>query len=203
MRAALLLASAIAVLVVAGCSSSPAANYSSARPSPSGSGLKTASASSSPTIPTTGPNVRPGETPPTPDPLVFEHSAEGAQAFAAYYWQTVSWGYSVANGSAMKGLFLTSCSACAAQFNDFNNAMKNHQSFRGGHVRLKDLGLAANDGRSGAEQAVDTSLDVSQLVVLDASGHQQQSVPAGTVHARMFLTWFDSGWRVVDLGKII
>jgi Family of unknown function (DUF6318) len=62
---------------------------------------------------TTGPNVRPGEQPPEYPALARRHTAQGALAFAAYYYEAFDWGYATNDPFLVASISARTCSACS------------------------------------------------------------------------------------------
>lgn len=189
-----------AALVLAGCTDNgPQPNYSSAP--------RTSSVSASPSpsvtgVPTTGPNVRPGEVPPTPDPLVSQNTAEGAQAFAAFYWKQVNWAYSTNNGAPLTGLYTAGCASCHSFQSSIDDTASKGLELSGGHITVKGLALAQTDEVAGAQYGVDVSLGVEELRTVDASGTTEKTYPATTGTQRLYEAWSDGAWMVLTTATV-
>ena len=63
-------------------------------------------------VPRTGANTRPGEKPPLMPLEATQHTARGAQAFAAFFVKTIDWGYATVSGAYMRHYFATTCMSC-------------------------------------------------------------------------------------------
>jgi hypothetical protein len=153
---------------------------------------------------TTGPNVRPGEKPPTLPAVAKTNSNAGALAFAEYWERTIDWGYATVDSTLMRAAYSPGCKLCDQQAQIFDKATNNRVSFRGGREAIIGASLKKNDHHNGATAVVDITFDVQQLKVTDHTGKVVETDPATPhVTARIWVRWIAGKWLVVDDKKVI
>lgn len=193
-----------AALGVAGCTGSakPAHTFTptSTFSDPRGTG---GPVSSSPSVATTGPNVRPGEKPPVLPAAGRTNTILGATEFAKYWIEALDWGYATTDSSLAKQSYSSSCSDCALFMQNFDDARAKHEHFRGGRIHIDEWIIADNDRRDGATQAVDVTFSAEGLMTIDASGRVVQSEPAvAQMTFRLWLARKANSWTVVQKGTV-
>jgi len=147
----------------------------------------------------TGPNVRPGEKPPTLPAVGKTNTAAGALAFADYWMRTLDWGYATTDSSLAKAAFLPTCSNCMILVKQFDDAQAKDRHFRGGRSSVLSSALQANDHHDGATAVDDVTVSTGPLQVLDNGGHVVDSAPATpSLTFRTWLKWQSSAWQVAD-----
>ena len=163
------------------------------------SSVPSSTASESPSVATTGPNVLPGARPPVMPEFAKQHTAEGAMVFVSYVIRALDWGYSTADAAIMKPLYAAECVPCAKQVAAFDGVKTSGRRFRGGHLNVISVGSAPlAPKRANAEQAVDIKFDVEALSVLDAQGRDMEGpYPAARDTLRFYLTWTSDGWKII------
>jgi hypothetical protein len=149
---------------------------------------------------TTGPNVRPGEKPPT-FPASLQVNARGAaDGFAQYWMRTLDWGYATTDSSLAKAAYSKSCTDCARFVKgNFDDTRSQGLRFRGGRVGFLESTLQPTDHRNGATQIDDVTVSVGALETLDHTGHvvsRAAAIPHITY--RIWLRWTGKRWTVVD-----
>ena len=162
-------------------------------------------ASSTPTVATTGPNVRPGEKPPVLPPAGKTNTTVGELEFAAYWMEAVDWGYATTDSTLAKSLHAPSCTGCARFLqNIIDSTRQKDQHFRGGRISVTGTDLKASDGHAGATAIVDVTVQQGAMKVLDASGAVVDSAPAiKNGLFRTWLRWNGVGWVVVDWKRAV
>ncbi len=154
---------------------------------------------STPPAISTGPNVRPGEKPPTLDPVGKANTAAGALAFADYWMRTLDWGYATTDSSLAKGAFSPVCTDCARFMKIFDDARANGVHFLGGRMDVIRTEVEPVDHRHGATAVVDVTVSIEALRAVDSSGHVVESGAASPqVTYRVWLQWLATRWTVVD-----
>jgi hypothetical protein len=194
-----------AVLGLTGCggSSKPKQKFTptSTFSDPRGTGSP---APSTPSVATTGPNVRPGEKPPTlPDGAKLNNPSGGAQ-FAGYWIEALDWGYATTDSSLARTLYAPSCSGCARFLqNIIDVTRQQNQSFRGG-LNVVETNVVTDDTRHPGTQPVDVTIHADALQTLDAAGHlviTAAAIPKTTF--RVWLKWASAGWVLVDSKEVV
>jgi hypothetical protein len=123
----------LATATLAGCTSEQRAQGGTSTPT-----LSTYSPPSYATAPaskppiTTGPNVRPGEKPPTFPASLEKNLPSAAGAFAAYWEQTIDWSYATGDSTLARRAYSPSCSDCGRFMKTFDDARANRVHFLGG-----------------------------------------------------------------------
>ena len=220
MRRALALAVA-AVLCCAACSATAAQTPPSATTAPPTTAPRTTSApapSSTPRVaapttaappavpavpgdvPRTGPNTRPGETPPVMPMLATQHSAAGARAFAEFFIKTIDWGYATTSSTYMRHYFEPTCIQCRNVELFLNTARSKGDHYLGGRIAVVDAVTKplAPPARDVAE--VSMHVNISSSEVLNRSGRVKgEDVAYNSLSEVAQLKWNPNGWKVVDL----
>ncbi|WP_375497152.1 DUF6318 family protein [uncultured Jatrophihabitans sp.] len=154
---------------------------------------------------TTGPNVRPGEKPPTLERLGRLNTAAGADAYARYWMRTLDWAYATTSSAAIRNLYTSSCAGCAAfSRNIIDSTRAANEHFIGGRIVVTDSTVQANDGHAGATAVIDLTFNQTPLKVISASGRQDGEAPS--IHAgtfRNWLRWTGSRWTIVDWKRAV
>jgi Family of unknown function (DUF6318) len=174
-------------------------------PSPSAAG-HTSTAPSSPASPTrtgpltTGPNVRPGEKPPVYPDLAKQHTANGALAFAAYYFRAFDWSYATNNATLLRGLSLETCAGCKQSINAVAQLSSQKEVLRGGRITLRSARILHRKFDFPADYIVDVTLDEQPVVISGPSAVNSTAATELTSHhSLVFLRWASGTWKVADV----
>jgi hypothetical protein len=197
----------LAACALAGCSGDHSAAADTSTPTLtttySPPSYSTAPASTPPI--TTGPNVRPGEKPPT-----FPHSLEkndpvAADMYAKYWMQTLDWGYATTDSTLARRAFLPVCTDCTRFVKgNFDDVRARDEHFRGGRVSFISSTIRPSDSRSGSTAMSDVAVGVTALETLDSSGRVIESTAAiPKITYRVWLRWTGTRWFVVDWKEAI
>lgn len=153
-----------------------------------------------PTVPTTGPNVRPGEKRPELAGAGHTNSPQGQLAFATYWMQSIDWAYATTSSTLSRSLFDSTCAGCTRFLrNVIDYTVRHHEHFAGGRLHVISTSIQPNDHRDGATAVVDVTVNQTALKVVSASGKMLGRAKA--VHGgrfRVWLRWLGSRWTVVD-----
>jgi len=198
------LLAALAVIVTGCTSSSDDADPTFTPPTstykpPTSTHSTSAAPTATPPI-STGPNVRPGEKPPTFPASLNRNLPAGADAFARYWMQTLDWGYATTDSSLAKAAFAASCTDCARFVKgNFDDTRAEGWHFRGGRVGFLESTLQQPDHHANATSLDDVTVTVGALETLDRAGHVQSRAPAiPHITYRIWLRWTGARWTVVD-----
>ncbi|SHH52933.1 hypothetical protein SAMN05443575_4007 [Jatrophihabitans endophyticus] len=210
-RFAAIVAMALVVLSAAACTSDDGSDPTPSRTvtrttptAPTTTTRPSSSATPSPTVPTTGPNVRPGEKPPTESALAKTHTPPGATEFALFWFQALDWGYATTDTTLTTGRYLTPCSTCTDFVNDIDTARRRHQHFQGGRIALHGRKLVANDNRHPGSTVVDVYFDSAAVKTLDSTGRVVSRGGASrNLRWRLWLGWTADHWAVRDMRRVI
>jgi hypothetical protein len=74
--------------------------------------------------------------------------------------------------------------------------------YEGGRITVTRHEIAPNDGRNGAEEAVDVTVAQTVLRVYDGKRLVDRASPTKGVTFRLWLDWVGE-WRVVQKGRVI
>ena len=199
----LLAATAALAVVLTACDpgDDPQPNYSSVTPTASASTSSSPTASPSPSVPTTGPNISPGEVAPTLPTIAEADSADAAQAFEGYYVRMIDWTYATSDPSILTPFYSDGCENCSNLQKNLNAQLQGGKTYRGSRFTIDRLALVDNDGRSGADFAISVEVSISALEILNAAGQVSDSAPASRLTLTNWLDWNGSKWLIVDQGK--
>jgi hypothetical protein len=198
----------LAIGVIAGmlaaCTSGDAEPRPTPSPSPSSPRTSTTAASSSPTPTptgplTTGPNVRPGEKPPVYPALAKHHTADGALAFAIYYFKAFDWGYATNDSRLVAAISEPTCDGCRSYISALNSLEQSNEVLRGGRITFKSSSIAPNTYKVKAEYVADLVVDEQAVVVQGPSTTRTAASPVTNDHSLVFVSWISGEWKVVKV----
>ena len=188
-------------LVLAGCSRGGGEPNSSKLPTAILPGSTTASASPSRTGPlTTGANVKPGELPPSMSAVAVQHTSNGAQAFAAYFYAALDWSLATNDSYLLVNMSESSCGPCQNYINSIGGLASSGSRLNGGRIHVTQVGLD-----SGTLVPADYVIHVTltqEPEVLTKSGSAPSTLPAppASIVNRLYVSWRDGHWLVLEIG---
>jgi hypothetical protein len=199
------------VVSIAACTGGTGGGHSSPEPSStpplaSSTPSPTVSSTDPPTavVPTTGPNVSPGEKPPVLGALGKTNTPQGATLFARYWFAALDWGYATTSSALARELYLPSCSDCERFMKNFDEPRARQQHFRGGRSVVLGTLLVDDDNRHLGSTVVDVTIRVAALTTLDSFGNEVESAPAiGSLIYRLWLRWRTGKWAVIDFKQVV
>jgi hypothetical protein len=107
--------------------------------------------STAPTVPTTGPNVSPGEKPPTLAAIGKTNTPQGATQFARYWFAALDWGYATTSSTLARELYAASCTGCAGfATNIIDSVGTQRRHYRGGRITVSGTEVVPTDRHAGA-----------------------------------------------------
>jgi hypothetical protein len=138
----------------------------------------------------------------TPTPAVLPSAArqatpQGAEAFARYYYATLSRAFSTGETTALRTLATSGCQTCARFANSIDASTRSGQRFAGGQITVR---AAAAVKRDASLSDVTLRYDSAPLRLLSADGAElrQRAAQLG-VTVEMQLRAGRNGWLVDDI----
>jgi Family of unknown function (DUF6318) len=148
---------------------------------------------------TTGPNVRPGEKPPVFPALAKQHTADGALAFAAYYFDAYDWGYATNDPSLVASIAGSNCKGCAKYVQALNSLRARHAVMTGGRITVLSRGLRTGHFNYKSDYVVRVRLDEEPIVIHVPNSQPSTAAPAVQGYVTyLFVSWTQSRWKVVE-----
>jgi hypothetical protein len=196
---------AAVALIVTGCTSDGGKGPTFTPPTSTYSYLTQPSPTPVSTPPvTTGPNVRPGEKPPTFDPKLEINAPGAADAYAKYWERVLDWGYATTDSSLARTAYAPTCDGCERFMKIFDGARTDGVHFRGGRISFVASTIQPNDHHNGATAISDITVSIQALQAVDGSGRIVESDPA-VPHAtdRVWMQWTGKRWIVVDWKHVV
>jgi hypothetical protein len=193
---------AVVAILASGCTSGESSPRPSSSASPSGPSTALTSPSPSRTGPlTTGPNVRPGEKPPTLPAAAKQHTPAGALAFAEYYFQAFDWGYATSDPFLVQEISGPKCTACQRYVNGLETLTQSAGYVRGGRVSLESAKLVTGSFRVKSDYVVEL-VNREQAVVLVKPGVTPTTAQAAVRDdtSLVFASWVAGRWQVDEVG---
>lgn len=180
---------------------SSSAVTSTAPPSPTVSPTPTRTAPATPTVPpdvpTTGPNMKPGEKPPVMPLVATTHTPAGAKAFAEFFIRTIDWAYATNSAKYMRHYYEASCIECRSAADAVDKAVREGHHFIGDRFTIRRSAVLNS---SNASTVVDVYFDVSAAEVVDGKGRFVDGLGAlNNYRERITTAWRPSGWMVTDM----
>ncbi|SDJ05998.1 hypothetical protein SAMN05444157_1523 [Frankineae bacterium MT45] len=187
-----------AVLVVAACSKkeSPKPVVTSAVPATSAS----PSAAALPTFPTTGPDIKPGETPPTLSSETQANAPENAADFVLYYVAAIDWAYKSMDPQAIQKLSLSECKTCAGNIVD--ELVKDQGAglhWAGTKTKVTAIAVDASAGANDATIVMRANLVRAPEQLLTASNSVVRNVTNTSGIYQFFLKWLSGHWMMSEI----
>ena len=153
---------------------------------------------------TTGPNIRPGEKPPTFAQSMEKNVPSAAGTFAVYWMKTIDWGYATVSSTLARTAFSPVCADCTRFMRIFDDAHAKGVYFRGGRMTISKWMIRPNDHQNGATAVVDVTASIGALQAIDRNGRVVESDPADPhVMYRVWLTWSGTRWTIVDTKQAV
>lgn len=161
----------------------------------------TSSPSPSPSEPlTTGPNVRPGEKPPEYPALARRHTAQGALAFAAYYYEAFDWGYATNDPYLVSKLSERGCVGCRRYMNGLRSLRASGGVLRGGRLGIVERGLRYGRFNYQSDYVARVVVNEGRIVITRPSKPRRTVEPPLHNYVQyVFISWLGDGWKVVEV----
>ncbi|GAB2468536.1 DUF6318 family protein [Jatrophihabitans fulvus] len=155
-------------------------------------------------MPTTGPNVRPGEKVPTLPAGADRNSRPGASQFALYWFQALDWGYATTSSALARQLYLPQCTDCGRFMKIFDLTRSKGLSLRGGRLSATSRQIVANDQRHPGSTVIDVTISQTAVRSVKPSGAVvERNKGVSGIRYRLWLTWTDNGWKVLDYKQAV
>jgi len=148
---------------------------------------------------TTGPNVRPGETPPARSADSLKHDVSGALYFAEYYMKAVDWSIATNDPFPVAQVSAPNCVACNQFVASMNTIIRERHTISGARVTLVSSLVQFKKYDITADYAVQIRTRQNTAIERDARGHQVSSHPGETDDSLVFVVWTKAGWRVREV----
>jgi hypothetical protein len=163
--------------------------------------VPTTSPPTSPSVATTGPREQPS---PTLAPAGTKNTSAGASAFAAYWFETLSWSYETTTSRLFRASSAPSCIECSRFAGIFDKQKQAGNHFVGGLIHATNFQLVNTDGHDGATQAFDVTYRQASVRVLNSGGKVIAQEPGFRKEVRrIWLARAGRGWLVVDTKEVI
>jgi hypothetical protein len=162
----------------------------------------TAQVSASLTTPAvSGPNVRPGERPPTMPAAAKQHTQEGALAFAGYFYQVFDFSLRTMTTRALRNLSSDTCGSCAGHIKSIDDLRAERGHVRGGRILLRSIKRVTGTADVKADVILLASVDQEALVEIQANGSSTGSTEPTKATNYLFLSWQGNAWRMIEISQ--
>ena len=149
---------------------------------------------------TTGPNVRPGEHPPSAPAGLRRHDPSGALELAAYYFAALDWSIATNDAVLLVPLASASCKPCAATIQNLVSLSTSKRRIVGGRIRVNSLDLVSGHFSVSSDVVVKVEATQGFEKLLGPGGNLVHTVPPSSESSLVFASWQNGSWKVVDLG---
>jgi hypothetical protein len=169
--------------------STPRTTASSPSPSPSRTGPLT-----------TGPNVRPGEKPPTVPPQGYQHNELGALQIAGFYYKAFDWTIATNDDYLIREVSTPGCRACQLVYQALARLRAHHEVQLGGRIAVKAVRLETVRYAAKYDYAFRVTYSQSPVVIKSAQG-STRTTSAGEPRAAslVFVVWSVNRWRIANV----
>jgi hypothetical protein len=208
---------AACALALAACGGSAGKTTPTASPTPSAvsTGGATASASaasasrsarlSSTPAPTqtgpllTGHGVSPGEVPPTRSSFSLPHTADGAIAFAAYFYRALDWSIATTDPYLLRQISAPTCGSCNTYIDGIEKVKLAGGYSTGARITVDSVGRV-NDTLVPAEYVFQIELHQSAQVLTTGAGAAPTTYPdTGKQDTNdLYVGWGPNGWQALE-----
>jgi len=145
--------------------------------------------------------VKPGEKPPELDARGTQHTDEGALYFAGYFVQALDWSIATNDATLIRHLGLSSCSTCntyIAKLDSFQRGKNGHVS--GGRISITSERLVHGSSSITADEIAQfTLLQEPDVVYRPSSAPSTDASTLSTEVRRVYVSWIDLSWKVVEM----
>jgi len=153
-------------------------------------------------LPTTGPNVRPGEIPPVRSVDSLKHDITGALYFAEYYAKAYDWAVATNDASPVAQISAANCDACNQFIASMSTLIKQQHTLIGARLTLISSLVQYKTYDIAADFVVQIKTRQNTAIERDAQGHQVSSHPGETDDSLVFVVWTKAGWRVREVAGV-
>jgi hypothetical protein len=135
---------------------------------------------------------------PTPPPLASERSAQGAQAFVRYWFQTLDYATQTGDISRLTQASDPSCQPCESAISVVRESYSDGGYMQGGTFTLR--AVSADTFALKDRPQITVSYDRSSRAGYGPDGQVRDSRPAAAfVSSQLTLTWSANGWHVASI----
>ena len=190
-------------LLSAGCGGSDGAPNLSATPT-----LPTSTQTPKPTLSpsrtgplTSGPNVKPGETPPALNDFAKQHNSAGALAFATYFIKALDWSLATSDPYLLQQISAPSCKSCAAYISRLSQVRTAGQSVVGGRFSIGSARLRQGAFRFHSDYIVEMDLIQNSLSITGPGATSPSPISHSTRFvSRIYVSWINDRWQIIEQG---
>jgi hypothetical protein len=148
---------------------------------------------------TTGSAAPPPHAPTIPAQAT-QHSASGAQAYLAHYYDTSNWALATGDTRPLLGLASNACDECHAFDQEVTMLALFHSDTHGGRIRVLSSEVVDGQG-TGAEVRLQANVEREARIVTTSGGIPIGNTPATTSVVVAHLEWLGSGWQILELSS--
>jgi hypothetical protein len=189
-------------LVTVGCTSGGSGPASSStRPTTSAAASPSASATPTRSGPlTTGPGVKPGETPPTRPPGSTAHDSGAALEFAIFAIKSLDWAIATTDSTPIRAVSTSACKTCATYIQTLDHLAATGGQIEGGRLTVHSAKVVEGASNIKSDQIVEFQVVQQPATIVDPPGTPTvESTLASTYTTRAYLDWTGSGWTLVEI----
>jgi hypothetical protein len=144
--------------------------------------------------------VRPGEKPPVFPELAKQHTANGAIAFAAYYFTAYDWGYATNDPTLIEDISSPTCRGCAKFVDGLRGLASQGGTLMGGRIKVRSRGLRHGQFRYEADFVVGVRVDETPIYILRPHAQRSKAAPAiANRESLVFVSWVSNRWQVDEV----
>jgi hypothetical protein len=129
--------------------------------------------------------------------LAKQHNANGALAFAAYYFDAYDWGYATNDPTLVEKVAEGSCGGCSKYINGLKSVRARHAVLTGGRITIVARGLRTGNFNYKSDYVVRVVLNEEPIVVRGPGSAQSTAAAAITNFVSyLFVSWRGNEWKV-------
>jgi hypothetical protein len=131
--------------------------------------------------------------------LAKQHTANGALAFAAYYFDAYDWGYATNDPTLVEEVVEPSCGGCSKYISGLKSLRAKQSVLTGGRLRIVARGLRSGNFNYKSDYVVRVVLDEEPIVVRTRGSAPSTAATAVNGYiSYLFVSWRSGEWKVLE-----
>jgi hypothetical protein len=161
----------------------------------------TASATPSRTGPlTTGPGVKPGQTPPTRPPGSMADDSGGALEFAIFAIKSLDWAIATTDSTPLRGVSSPNCKACLSYMQTLDHLSSTGGYISGGRLLIESAKVVHGTSNIKSDEIVEFEVLQQPDSIVEPTGTPTVESTAATDYVtHAYVDWTGAGWMLVEI----
>ncbi|MFN2518708.1 MAG: DUF6318 family protein [Jatrophihabitantaceae bacterium] len=149
----------------------------------------------------TGPGVRPGETPPVLRAAAKQHTPAGAVLFADYFVRALDWSFATNDSYLLTQISSPTCPACNRYIGALDG-LRAGEYLKGSRITTISYRLVTGSFKVKSDVVVEFVLDDQAAVIVHPPSPPTTVAPAAKRdRSLVFVSWMSGAWKIVEEGS--